>query len=283
LPAPLAAGAKPETPAGRVECGAIQSRVLGHAVRFCALLPPAYDAEPRQRFPVLYWLHGLGQDEQALVNSGGWTLIDELRHRGEIGNFVIVTPEGGRSFYLNSRDGHTRYEDFFIREFVPQMERRFRVVAGRATRGISGVSMGGFGALHFALKYPQLFGSVSAHSAAVMEEPPEVFNSGARLGFLEEVFGHPVDRLFWERNSVFAAARRAPPGNWKLYFDCGNADDYGFDQGNQALDHLLTTRGIHHEFHLYPGGHGWSYFAKHLPASLEFHSRAFAAAQGTRK
>jgi S-formylglutathione hydrolase FrmB len=270
--------------AGRVECSALASNILGREVRFCALLPPPYDAHPARRFPVLYWLHGLGQDEQALVESGGWTLVEELRNRGEIGEFILLTPDGGQGFYLNSRDGRNRYEDFFIREFVPAMERRYRIEASRATRGISGVSMGGFGALHFGLKYPHMFGAVSAHSAALMEEPPPAMTGGARLGFLESVFGWPVDRAYWERNSVFTVARRASPEeDWKIYFDCGSQDDYAFDDGNRALDRLLTSRGIHHEFHMYPGRHGWSYFAKHLPASLEFHSRIFEMARREKK
>jgi len=270
--------------AGRVECSALASSLLGREVRFCALLPASYDAHPARRFPVLYWLHGLGQDEQALVDSGGWTLVTDLRQHGELGDFILLTPDAGQSFYLNSRDGRNRYEDFFIREFVPAMERRFRIEGGRATRGISGVSMGGFGALHFGLKYPQLFGSVSAHSAALMQEPPAALTSGARLGFLEDVFGWPIDRAYWERHSVFALARQMPKGGeWKIYFDCGNEDDYAFDEGNRALDRLLTARGIPHEFHLYPGRHGWGYFAKHMPASLEFHWRIFAAAPGEKK
>ena len=268
---------------GREECGALSSKILARSVRFCALLPAAYDAQPERRFPVLYWLHGLGQDEQSFAGSGGWTLVEDLRRQGRLGDFIILTPDAGTSFYLNSRDAHNRYEDFFLQEFLPAMERRFRIEAGRATRGVSGVSMGGFGALHFGLKHPELFESVSAHSAALMEEPPEAMTSGARLGFLEDVFGWPVDRAFWERNSVFTAARHAPVNeNWKIYFDCGSEDDYGFDEGNRALDRLLKSRGIHHEFHLYPGGHGWGYFAKHLPASLQFHWKAFEAAQKAR-
>ncbi len=270
--------------AGRVECSALSSTTLGREVRYCALLPPAYDAQPRRRFPVLYWLHGLGQDEQALVDTGGWTIVEELRKQGELSAFILITPDGGQGFYLNSRDGRNQYEDFFIHEFLPAMEHRFRIEASRATRGISGVSMGGFGALHFGLKYPKLFGSVSAHSAALMEQPPAALASGGGVGFFNHVFGHPVDRAFWERNSVFNVARHAGINeDWKIYFDCGAQDDYAFDQGNGTLDRLLTARGIRHEYHLYPGSHGWGYFAKHLPASLEFHSKIFAAAQGERK
>jgi len=265
---------------GRAECGALPSKIMARSVPFCALLPAAYDAQPDRRFPVLYWLHGLGQDAQSFAGSGGWTMVEDMRRQGRLGDFILLTPDAGSSFYLNSRDGHNRYEDFFLQEFLPAMERRFRIEAGRATRGVSGVSMGGFGALHFGLKHPDLFGSVSAHSAALMEEPPEAMTSGARLGFLDEVFGWPVDRAFWKRESVFTAARHAPASeNWKIYFDCGSEDDYGFDEGNRALDRLLKSRGIPHEFHLYPGGHGWGYFARHLPASLQFHWKAFEAGQ----
>ena len=264
--------------AGRVECSSVPSKILARSVRFCALLPPAYDAQPEQRFPVLYWLHGLGQNEQAFVNAGGPAMVEDLRGRGRIRDFIIITPDGARTFYLNSHDGKTRYEDFFLREFLPAIEHRYRIEAGRGTRGVSGVSMGGFGALHFGLKYPETFGAMSAHSAAVMEQPPAALNGGARIGFLEEVFGSPVDRAFWDRQSLFTLAKHASPAeSWRIYFDCGSEDDFGFEDGNQALDRTLTRRGIRHEFHLYPGNHSWNYFAAHIPASLEFHSKAFAA------
>jgi S-formylglutathione hydrolase FrmB len=104
--------------------------------------------------------------------------------------------------------------------------------------------------------------------------------SAGAAGFLQDVFGQPVDRAFWDRESLFTQARRASPGEgWKIYFDCGSEDDFGFEDGNQALDRALTARAIRHEFHLYRGTHGWDYFARHLPASLEFHAKAFGAAQ----
>lgn len=272
--------------AGRVECSSVSSRILARSVRFCALLPPAYDARPSQRFPVLYWLHGLGQNEQAFINAGGPAMVEDLRRSGRLRDFILITPDGARTFYLNSHDGKVRYEDFFLREFLPAIERRYRIEAARTARGISGVSMGGFGALHFGLKYAETFGSMSAHSAAVMEQPPAGLTGGARIGFMEEVFGAPVDRAFWERQSLFTLVKRGPASeNWRIYFDCGSEDDFGFEDGNQALDRALTARGIRHEFHLYPGNHGWNYFAAHLPASLEFHSKVFAgvAAAGANK
>ncbi|MGH9775917.1 MAG: alpha/beta hydrolase [Candidatus Acidiferrales bacterium] len=265
---------------GRAECLAMRSAFLARDVKFCALLPPGYDADKTQRFPVLYDLHGIGDNEQSLVRSGAFNVIEDLWEKHTIGEFVIVTPDADSSFYVDSHDGRTRYEDFFMREFLPFIEKRYRILPGRMNRGISGISMGGYGALHFAFKYPDRFGAVSAHSASLMEKPPvsAVSDQAAsmQLRFLGRVFGLPPDAAFWARNSPFTLARtRLRPGELQIYFDCGSEDDYGFDAGAKALDKLLTARKIPHEFHIYPGKHDWIYFASHLPASLAFHSRAF--------
>jgi len=194
--------------AGRAECRVVQSAILKRAVRYCALLPPSYDTQKTRRYPILYFLHGLGQDERALIESGGWALVEDLRMSGAIGEFLIVTPDAGNSFYINSRDGKQRYEDFFIREFMPVIERRYRARATQDARAISGVSMGGYGALRFAFKYPQMFHGVSAHSAALIEKAPATLRRGnVRLGFLEQAFGSPPDPVYWERSSPFTLAR----------------------------------------------------------------------------
>jgi S-formylglutathione hydrolase FrmB len=86
---------------------------------------------PAQRYPVLYFLHGLGDNEQTLFNSGGWTLLDDLRQRHKVGDFLIVAPEGRRGFYINSADGSVRYSDFFLQEFIPLIESKYRVSSGR--------------------------------------------------------------------------------------------------------------------------------------------------------
>jgi S-formylglutathione hydrolase FrmB len=272
-------GPAPARAAGRIECTSTSSRILAHSVHYCALLPPSYDANKMRRFPVLYYLHGLGENEQMFVSSDGWQLIEDLRDQGQIGEFLIVTPDADRSFYINSRDGRTRYEDFFIQEFLPYIEHRYRVLADRLHRGIAGISMGGYGALRFAFRYPQLFGSVSVHSAALLEKLPAIAVSNPRqspvMRMMGTAFGSPPDLAFWERNTPFTVARSSRPAGLKIYFDCGTADEYGFNAGAKQFHDLLTARGIPHEFHLYPGGHDWQYFAAHLPASLQFESHAF--------
>ena len=266
---------------GRAECVSLPSKILEHAVPYCVLLPPSYDAEKTRRYPILYLLHGLGDNEEFLVHSGGMNLVEDLWEQHQLGEMLIVTPAGGVSFYINSYDGKRRYEDFFLHEFMPGVEKRYRAQAGRGSRGIAGISMGGYGALHIAFQHPQLFVAVGAHSAALIEKLPNITAENSRqmsqLRVLGPAFGSPFDAAFWNQNDPARIARAANLTGLKIYFDCGSEDDYGFDLGAETLDKMLTSRHIAHEFHLYPGGHDWIYFAAHLPALLEFEFHAFTS------
>lgn len=276
--------------ADRAECSAIESRILGRAVRYCALLPASYDTAPTRRYPVLYFLHGLGDNEQALIKSGAWNIVERLRETGKIADFLIVTPQGDRTYYINSHDGSVRYEDFFIREFIPAIERRYRVRQTRADHGIAGVSMGGYGALRFAFKYPQMFTAVAGQMPALYENVPPFVRAAAAISpraarlDIGNVFGNPFDEKYWEAQSPFTLVRTnaARLHQLKIYFDCGDEDGYGFDAGARALDRLLSDKGVAHEFHIYPGGHDWMYVVQHFPQVLEFESQAIAAQPPTR-
>lgn len=264
----------------RAECRNAPSKILAHQVAYCVILPPSYDASKAAHYPVLYFLHGLGGNAEQLIDGGGLDMLQDLWQQKKIGEFLVVTPSADRSFYVNSLNGRVRYQDFFIREFLPYIETHYRVTRDRHHRGISGISMGGYGALRFAFLYPETFGSVSAHSAALVQNPPRVKLSGeqdmAISQFLGSAFGAPFDPAYWTRESPFTIVRdHARPRDLLIYFDCGTNDDFGFYRGAQAFHELLVSRRISHEFHLYPGGHDWPYFAQHLPASFEFHSQAF--------
>ena len=263
--------------AGGAECRAVPSAILNRAVRYCALLPPSFATDKTRRFPIVYSLHGLGANEQWLLTGGAWELVEQARDQNKIGEFVMVSPDGGRSFYVNSRDGKERYEDFFIKEFVPAIEKRYRAGGTRQARALSGFSMGGYGALRFALQYPQMFSAVAVHSAALFEELPE--DATVLFGRNFQAFGNPLDSAYWNQNNPLSLVQSAAGlsqslAQSKIYFDCGLQDDYGFDAGTRRLHEILDRRNIPHEFHLYPGGHNWQYVADHFGESLEFLSRA---------
>jgi S-formylglutathione hydrolase FrmB len=264
---------------GRVECNSLPSRILQRPVSYCIILPPSFDAEKTRQFSVLYFLHGLGDNEQSFIHTGAWNLTEDLLSTGDIKEFLIVTPNGGASFYINSKDGKVRYEDFLLQEFFPFIEKRYRVKPGRGQRAIAGISMGGYGALHLALSHPLLFSSVGAHSAALIDKFPAFSGTAPdsiSTRMLGHVFGNPPDRSFMERNSPLTLAKSADLRGLKIYFDCGDQDDYGFEEGAEALDKILSSRRIAHEYHLYPGRHDAAYFGEHLPASLQFASHGFA-------
>jgi S-formylglutathione hydrolase FrmB len=270
----------------RIDCSVINSRFLHQAVHYCVLLPPGYGASDSKtrRYPVLYFLHGLGEDERTLFDTGGWNLIEDLRQQHKIGDFLIAAPEGKRSFFVNSADGKVRYSDFFLQEFMPQIERQYRIRGGRLNRGITGVSMGGYGALRVAFAHPELFSSVSAQSAALMTDSPQQLDSAMRSGgsvgpLLGPVFGDPINVAHWRENSPFVLGKEHEAELLKvaIYFNCGEKDEYGFEKGAEALHRQLLTEGVKHEYHLYSGDHSLMYFVAHMGETLEFHSQTFAA------
>jgi len=119
------AAAPPVQGHGREECLSVSSRILAHAVPYCILLLPSYDTEKTRRYPVLYYFHGLGDDEHTLLNQGVFNFAKDAWARQKLNEFLIVTPQGGTSFYVNSRDGRQRYKDFFLQEFLPSIERQY--------------------------------------------------------------------------------------------------------------------------------------------------------------
>ena len=268
---------------GRAECSVVKSTILARPVRYCAYLPASFDQDKTRQYPVLYYLHGLGDNEQSLLNMGGWDLIEELRRQGKIGDFVVLAPNGGHTFFLNSADGKLRYEDFLTKEFMPQMEKKYRIISTRATRGVTGVSMGGFGALHLAFKYPQQFAAVSAQMPALLAEIPPNFAAGgpgSPGSMMGDVFGSPFNRAYFDRNNVFYFAKTDPTAELKrtkIYFDVGNNDDYGFEQGAQKLHQLLDSRGVANVFLVYSGGHNPQFVMRHFGDVMQFQWNAIGA------
>jgi S-formylglutathione hydrolase FrmB len=274
-------GSAPASPTS-LECGAVASAILGRSVNYCVVLPADYKSSAPARYPTLYYLHGLFENDRSWSERGGQQVLDELLAGGQVGKFLVVLPDGGKTFYVNSFDGHDPYEDFFIKEFVPAIDRLYRTKADRLGRGIAGTSMGGYGALHLGMRHADVFGSASAQSAALLPKFPNPVPTDGRWGFyarvLEGPFGSPLNEAYWEANNPLTLAEHPERfAGLKLYFDCGDHDRYGFEEGAQLLDRILREKGFPHEFSLRPGGHGWTYLSQYLKYALLFHWQSFAA------
>src|SRR5262247_2145017 len=223
--------------AQRVEYKSFPSKLLGHEIRYGVYLPPSYSSSPAKKYPVLYFLHGLFEDETRWSSRGQTDqIMDRMIAQGKIGEFIVAIPFGGTSFYTNMRDGSEKWEDVIVTEFLPMIESTYRVNASRTTRGISGTSMGGYGAQKIAMKHPELFGSASAHSAVLLQDLSAAKVSAGRLArfqaLFDRIYGINQDLTYWEANNPMTLAKDARKLNGlKLYFDCGTEDEYGFDLG----------------------------------------------------
>lgn len=276
--APQQSSASAQTgPSTGVEYGSLQSAALGKELKFAVQLPPSYQKEAKRRYPVLYFLHGMNGNEQEFEKRGVAAAINKLRDEGKIGEMIIVSPAGGNSFYLNSKSG-VLYEDAIIKDLIPYIEKTYRVIGTPATRSIQGISMGGWGALLLAFKHPEMFSTVTTHCAALFNELPHPSGDDRRAQFMlrliGNIFGNPPDEEFFRSvNPVFVVEQNLAAikkSGIKIYFDCGEQDRYGFQEPNKAFDEKLTKLGLAHEFHMFPGGHGWEYMI-----SVADHSYAF--------
>ena len=274
-----AAGPESAIPAGTVELKSLDSKILGQPVGYSVYLPASYVAG-KDAYPVIFFLHGLFEDEKRWAERGGKEVLDRLIAEKKVGEVVLAIPDGGRSFYTNYFDGSKKYEDFIVQEFIPFIQSSYRVKPGVQWRALSGSSMGAYGALKIGMKHPEMFSSVSAHGAVLIDKFPETIAPGTRefryLQILEVPFGKPFHREYWEaENPIRIAEQTEKFKNLKLYFDCGDRDRYGFDAGARELHRLLDSKGFPHEFAILPGDHGWEFLKQYMDRSLLFHWKYF--------
>ncbi|HSO74241.1 MAG TPA: alpha/beta hydrolase-fold protein [Blastocatellia bacterium] len=276
--APSQTSPAPALPADpSVQYASLQSAALGKDLKFAIQLPPSYEHDTSRRYPVLYFLHGMFGNEGEFQRRGVAAAVRKLRDQGAIGDFIIVAPAGENSFYLNAKNG-VRYEDAIIKDLIPYVEKTYRAIGTRDGRAVQGISMGGWGALMLAFKHPEMFSTVTTHSAALFTDLPQPTGTDRRsvfmLRLIGNIFGSPPDEEFFKSvNPVFIAEANAAAikkSGIKVYFDCGDKDRYGFQDSNTQFDEKLTKLGIAHEFHLYPGNHGWEYMISVADHSYTF-------------
>jgi S-formylglutathione hydrolase FrmB len=257
--------------AAEVRPGRFHSEALGRDVSYVVDLPPSYEGSGSRRYPVVYALHGLFEGSGFWERRGLAPILARRREAGSVPEFLVVAVDGGNSFFVNAPGG--RYEDMVTRDLVAHVEATYRAVPGRAGRGLLGVSMGGYAALHVAFDQPGLVAAVATHSAMLLERIPSAEQGAGRwhMAAFNRVFGDPIDPALWAENDPLVQARKVDPkAAPALYLDCGSEDRFGLARGHRDLHRILEERGVAHEFELAPGDHGYEFVRARLEKSLRF-------------
>lgn len=269
-----------EQPGGREESFA--SAALARKAVYSVFLPPDYASETR-KYPVLYFLHDGFGDHDALWRHGVAARLDRAMRNGAIPEFLVVCPEGGRSWFSNFHDGSNRYEDLVAEELPREIERRFRALPGRQNRGITGISMGGYGAVKIALRHAAEYGSVSALSGAIIpmgwDDIEKVFFLARRQ--LHRVFGgSPTDNSLAE-NDVWKIAQSREDWHdpFEVFLLAGTEDKYHLDHVAAVYADVLNRRGIRATARLEPGVHDWPYWSNALLEIAAWHGERFAGSR----
>jgi len=243
------------------------SSYLG-SVKYTIYLPPGYDENPTERYPVIFLLHGgFGSHKSYVCDLKLTSTIVTLMERGTFGPAIIAMPDGDLSWWVDSKDGDKPYKSFLIEEFFPHIDTNYRTITEPAHRAIGGLSMGGFGSLSLVLLYEGLFEVVAASAAAI---PPTV-EDAENSPFMKEIFGDPFDPDYYrERDPLTLAQDPATQmDELEIYLDVGEDDDIS-RPGCERFHEILEGRGKLHTFEICPGGHDNDYFNSRLDEFLEF-------------
>lgn len=239
----------------RVILDSVYSYAVSSYKRFNIILPKDY-FKTDERYKVIFLLHGYSGDHTDWINRTN--LVKYLQEY----SFVVVTPEADNSWYTNSPFVKNRnYEDYIIKELIPYVEKRYRVISTKHGRVIAGLSMGGYGAIKFALKYPHLFYFSGSFSGAFRWPSMIEKNRGLLTQSLKEVFGEKRSD-HWDKNDVLVIADTIKPINLPyLYISCGENDPLeGLLDSNRKLIEKLQKNGVAYEYHELPGEHNWIFW-----------------------
>ncbi len=254
----------------------MESEILAATRQFAIYLPPDYESSKRS-YPVLYLLHGAGDDQTGWVQFGEVRRIaDEAIQNGSATPMIIVMPDAdtGRRGYFNSMDGSWRYEDFFFEELMPYVEKVYRIRRDKRYRAVAGLSMGGGGAFMYALRHPELFSSACPLSAYV--GPLTLEEMKQRMSEKEMKLSDKIVTAYFQDHNALELMRQRDLealNSVRWYVDCGD-EDFLFE-GNSLMHIAMTKTGVRHEYRVRNGAHNWTYWRESLPEVLRFVSDAF--------
>lgn len=254
----------------------VKSKVLNMDRKYAVYLPPDYETSQRT-YPVLYLLHGGGDDQTGWVQFGEvQNITDKAIREGTATAMIIVMPDAntGRRGYFNDIKGDWRYEDFFFQEFMPFIEKTYRTKNEKRYRAVSGLSMGGGGSFMYALHHPELFSAACPLSAATGPITLEDAKTAYRRN--NATLSDTTIAAYYKQHSALALIGNMPDSvkkSVRWYIDCGD-DDFLYE-GN-ALAHIaLRKKEVPHEYRVREGAHNWTYWREALPDVLSFVSKSF--------
>lgn len=255
----------------------LPSKILGSERKYAVYLPAGYENSQRH-YPVLYLLHGGGDDHTGWVQFGEVQAIaDKAFADLKATQMIIIMPDAntGKRGYFNDVNGDFNYEDFFFQELMPFVEKKYRIKSEKKYRAVAGLSMGGGGSYFYAMHHPELFSSACPLSAAVRNESIDDFR--ARLKTQNIIIKDETKvQAYYERHSALAQLEKNKIEDLKSvkwYFDCGD-DDFLFE-GNSLVHIAFRKKEIPHEFRIRDGAHNWTYWRTSLPEVLSFVSDTF--------
>ena len=280
------------------ETHTVKSAILKMDRRYSIYLPAGYD-ESDQSYPVLYLLHGSGDDHTGWVQFGQVQHIaDRVIAEGLAGPMVIVMPDAntGVRGYCNDIQGNFKYEDFFFNELIPHIEKTYRVRSERRYRAVSGLSMGGDGTIFYALHQPEVFAAAAPLSASTEGWEVEQFKKMiSNSNWLDDLSAKQIEDYFirngldgfstkqiedyFNRYCIEGIIKNASADDLKKirslrwYISCG--DDDSLSEANSMMHIIFRKNKIPHEYRVKDGGHTWTYWRMELPIVLEFVSKSF--------
>lgn len=256
----------------------MHSEILDMERKYALYLPPDYETSQRS-YPVLYLLHGGGDDQTGWVQFGEVLHIaDKAIREGKATPMIIVMPDANTSIrgYFNDPRDEWRYEDFFFEELMPFVEKEYRIKGEKRYRAVAGLSMGGGGSFMYALHHPELFSSACPLSAST--GPLTLEDTERRLERYNNDRNYSRKEIenYFKNHSALELVKNMPEEELKSvrwFIDCGD-DDFLYE-GNSLIHIEMRKRNIPHEFRIRDGAHTWSYWRESLPVVLDFVSTAF--------
>lgn len=255
----------------------MKSEILKSERKFAVYLPPDYETSQRN-YPVLYLLHGMGDDQTGWVQFGEILRIaDKAILEGNATPMIVIMPDANTNKvgYFNTIEGDWNYENFFFKEFMPFVEQKYRIKKEKRFRAIAGLSMGGGGSFMYAMHHPELFSSACPLSAYVGSLSIDDFKIQLQRMNSKITDETKIQSYFENHNAVSlienTEVEKLKSVRW--FIDCGD-DDFLYE-GNSLVHIAMRKKGIPHEYRVRDGAHSWTYWRESLPIVLGFVSEAF--------